>query len=245
MNFVLDKNKKPFIVALTKVGNNYKIKNIIKIAYHKGLNFIQDNINDGRLLYDKSNPTKFRQHRASIAQAKTLSDNNIITDNDENFNPKQENKGSYSPKENLIEFFKNADSSTSVHEVGHWILNTWNKYAPQSKEIESDVNYSQNVVDNAIKILRGTKNSQSFEDAYNEHLDNIADNHKYAQDKLKEYEEKFNKITSADELNNSLINSFYEIGDAVELIAEDLIESYNKNIQRINKIKIIALNSPE
>jgi hypothetical protein len=42
-------------------------------------------------LYNKSNPTKFRQHRASIAQAKTLPDNNIIIDNANKLNSNVKN----------------------------------------------------------------------------------------------------------------------------------------------------------
>lgn len=78
----------------------------------------------------------------------STSSKSIIADLVNNFNPKQENKGAYSPKENLIEFFKNADSSTSVHEVGHWLLNTWDKYSSQSKEIERDVNAIRKFVGN-------------------------------------------------------------------------------------------------
>lgn len=47
-------------------------------------------------------------------------------------------KGEYSDK-NVIEFFKGADASTSVHEVGHWLLNTWEKLAPESPEIARDL----------------------------------------------------------------------------------------------------------
>ena len=44
--------------------------------------------------------------------------------------------------------------STSVHEVGHWFLNTWQKYAPQSKEIESDVNAIRKFVGNKGEEFR-------------------------------------------------------------------------------------------
>lgn len=48
-------------------------------------------------------------------------------------------KGEYSADKNVIEFFKGADASTSVHEVGHWLLNTWVKLAPESPEIARDL----------------------------------------------------------------------------------------------------------
>lgn len=66
---VLTRTKRPLIVAIDMVGKNAKIKNIIKSTYNKGPNFIEKEIKADHLLYDKKNPTRYRQHRAPIAQA--------------------------------------------------------------------------------------------------------------------------------------------------------------------------------
>lgn len=117
------KNRKSFIEKYhyfkvnIKVGKNvYEI--ILDTEQYKG-----ESENKPQTVHLYNIQEKSSGTYADNAYLKIPDDNNIITNNSENFNP-SENKGAYSPKENLIEFFKNADSSTSVHEVGHWLLNT-------------------------------------------------------------------------------------------------------------------------
>ena len=83
---------KPFIVALKQDEKSIKIQNVIKSSYHKDSPYwVKDQIKGGRLLYDRKKPTRFRQHRAPIAQAKTSSANNIIPPSDINLNPNVKN----------------------------------------------------------------------------------------------------------------------------------------------------------
>ena len=66
-------------------------------------------------MYDKSNPKKFRQHRASIAQAKTSSDTNII--------PQSEKIIStpilFKDKNSLFKF----DLPVNIDSNGNWVVN--------------------------------------------------------------------------------------------------------------------------
>ena len=141
---IIDKNNKEGVNEVNFISSGYEKKensfkdligNLIKIRQKNIPNWLLELINNS-ILDSVSNK--------QVGHLKPIKDNNIITNNLNNLNPDIKNyeeklqiKGSYLPKENLIEFFKNADKSTSVHEVGHWLLETWNKLAPKSKEIFS------------------------------------------------------------------------------------------------------------
>ena len=90
---VLTNEKSPFIVALKQDDKSMKIQSVIKSSYHKDNPYwIKEQISGGRLLYDRKKPTRFRQHRALIAQAKTSSANNIIPPSDPTLNPNVTNR---------------------------------------------------------------------------------------------------------------------------------------------------------
>lgn len=83
---VLSRTGEPLVAVVKPVGKELRITNVIKSFYNKDSGFVDRETKAGRLLYDKKNPTRFRPHRALIAQGKTLSNNSIITQSKDGVN---------------------------------------------------------------------------------------------------------------------------------------------------------------
>lgn len=140
---VISKDKNPFIVVIDTVGKDAKVKNIIKSTYNKGSNFIENEVKKGHLLYNKKYPTHFRQHRALIAQARNMSDNNSIADKKRIVNPQKLNQDNTNPrgsvsfaddiKQAFIRFNDTADKSTLIHELGHIWLRDIERFADYAR----------------------------------------------------------------------------------------------------------------
>lgn len=89
---ILKRTTSPMVAALLPVGKEGKAKNVIKSMYKKGENFISENVDAGRLLYDKEKPSQIKRH------------NNIVSDS----GAKSEDKDAliaaevYSPDNDII-----------------------------------------------------------------------------------------------------------------------------------------------
>ena len=183
---IIGKDNYEAVLSLDEYGNQ-------KTWLLSGWDITKNNKKSSDVIREVSTQTDTTQIKPTFSRQDLGAElSNIITNNSENFNPKQGNKGAYSPKENLIEFFKNADSSTSVHEVGHWLLNTWQKYAPQSKEIESDVNAIRKFVGN-----KGEEFSKEQHEKFASAFETYIRNGKAKTSKLQEVFNKFKRALRA------------------------------------------------
>jgi len=145
-------------------------------------------------------------------------------------------KGSYNPESNIIDFFKNADKSTSVHEVGHFILNTWEKYSSKNNEIKSDVEAIRKFVGNKGEDFTAEQN-EKFARAFEAY---IRDG-KAATNKLQNVFSKFKRALRA--IYRSIKDIFYKQGDKIKYFTNKDMNNIDDLFNRIFTTKNERYNS--